>query len=147
MAPDLSPRARLILDEVERDALTRRATIRGTAIAAPAPAPASAPDDGYARLVELADELVAQADRARHWLERLDAALAVAGDAGQPTGLGEIPDRARLAAVELAVAGLTRAEVRRAMIAEHGLARPDALLDAVFGAQAPGDARMPLRAP
>jgi hypothetical protein len=147
MAPDLSPRARLILDEVERDALTRRAAIRGTAIAAPAPAPASAPDDGYARLVELADELVAQADRARHWLERLDAALAVAGDAGQPTGLGEIPDRARLAAVELAVAGLTRAEVRRAMIAEHGLARPDALLDAVFGAQAPGDARMPLRAP
>jgi hypothetical protein len=147
VAPDLSPRARLILDEVERDALTRRAAIRGTAIAAPAPAPASAPDDGYARLVELADELVAQADRARHWLERLDAALAVAGDAGQPTGLGEIPDRARLAAVELAVAGLTRAEVRRAMIAEHGLARPDALLDAVFGAQAPGDARMPLRAP
>jgi hypothetical protein len=147
MAPDLSPRARLILDEVERDALTRRAAIRGTAIAAPAPAPASVADDGYARLVELADELVAQADRARHWLERLDAALAVAGDAGQPTGLGEIPDRARLAAVELAVAGLTRAEVRRAMIAEHGLARPDALLDAVFGAQAPGDARMPLRAP
>jgi hypothetical protein len=147
MAPDLSPRARLILDEVERDALTRRATIRGTALAAPAPAPASAPDDGYARLVELADELVAQADRARHWLERLDAALAVAGDAGQPTGLGEIPDRARLAAVELAVAGLTRAEVRRALVAEHGLARPDALLDAVFGAQAPGDARMPLRAP
>jgi hypothetical protein len=146
MAPDLSPRARLILDEVERDALTRRAAIRGTAIAAPAPAPASAPDDGYARLVELADELVAQADRARHWLERLDAALAVAGDAGQPTGLGEIPDRARLAAVELAVAGLTRAEVRRALVAEHGLARPDALLDAVFGAQAPGDARMPLRA-
>jgi hypothetical protein len=147
MAPDLSPRARMILDEVERDALTRRAAIRGTAIAAPAPAPASAPDDGYARLVELADELVAQADRARHWLERLDAALAVAGDAGQPTGLGEIPDRARLAAVELAVAGLTRAEVRRALVAEHGLARPDALLDAVFGAQAPGDARMPLRAP
>jgi hypothetical protein len=147
MAPDLSPRARLILDEVERDALTRRAAIRGTAIAAPAPAPASAPDDGYARLVELADELVAQADRARHWLERLDAALAVAGDAGQPTDLGEIPDRARLAAVELAVAGLTRAEVRRALVAEHGLARPDALLDAVFGAQAPGDARMPLRAP
>jgi hypothetical protein len=147
MAPDLSPRARLILDEVERDALTRRAAIRGTAIAAPAPAPASAPDDGYARLVELADELVAQADRARHWLERLDAALAVAGDAGQPTGLGEIPDPARLAAVELAVAGLTRAEVRRALVAEHGLARPDALLDAVFGAQAPGDARMPLRAP
>jgi hypothetical protein len=147
MAPDLSPRARLILDEVERDALTRRAAIRGTALAAPAPAPASAPDDGYARLVELADELVAQADRARHWLERLDAALAVAGDAGQPTGLGEIPDRARLAAVELAVAGLTRAEVRRALVAEHGLARPDALLDAVFGAQAPGDARMPLRAP
>jgi hypothetical protein len=147
MAPDLSPRARLILDEVERDALTRRAAIRGTAIAAPAPAPASAPDDGYAHLVELADELVAQADRARHWLERLDAALAVAGDAGQPTGLGEIPDRARLAAVELAVAGLTRAEVRRALVAEHGLARPDALLDAVFGAQAPGDARMPLRAP
>ena len=146
MAPDLSPRARLILDEVERDALTRRAAIRGTALAAPAPAPASAPDDGYARLVELADELVAQADRARHWLERLDAALAVAGDAGQPTGLGEIPDRARLAAVELAVAGLTRAEVRRALVAEHGLARPDALLDAVFGAQAPGDARMPLRA-
>jgi hypothetical protein len=147
MAPDLSPRARLILDEVERDALTRRAAIRGTAIAAPAPAPASAPDDGYARLVELADELVAQADRARHWLERLDAALAVAGDAGQPTGLGEIPDRARLAAVELAVAGLTRAEVRRTLIAEHGLARPDALLDAVFGAQAPSDARMPLRGP
>jgi hypothetical protein len=147
MAPDLSPRARMILDEVERDALTRRAALRGTAIAPPPHAPASAPDDGYARLVDLADELVAQAERARHWLERLDAALAVAGDAGQPTGLGEIPDRARLAAVELAVAGLTRAEVRRALVAEHGLARPDALLDAVFGAQAPGDARMPLRAP
>jgi hypothetical protein len=43
------------------------------------------------------------------------------------------PEEARLAAVELAVAGLTRARVGERLVAQHGVRDPEALLDEVFG--------------
>ncbi|MEA2340149.1 MAG: hypothetical protein QOG11_226 [Solirubrobacteraceae bacterium] len=145
MAPELSPRARQILDEVERDVLARRAALRPGA--APPPAVPETPDL-HAELLVLADELIAQAERAWRWLERLDAALALPppepGAPGRRPGPAPValPERARLAAVELAVAGLSRAEVGGRLVSEHAVADPAPLLDAVFGPHSPPGARM-----
>ena len=130
MAPELSLRARQILDEVERDALARRAVLRPEATPQ---APGALPDL-HAELIGLADELVAQAERAWRWLERLDAALALpappAAPGASPTHFG---DRARLTAVELAVAGHDRRAIREHLRAQFGDGDPDPLLDVIFG--------------
>jgi hypothetical protein len=144
MTPQLSPRARQILDDVERDVLARRAALRPGA--APPLAPAPAPDLD-AQLLVLADELIAQAERAWRWLERLDAALALPppepGPGRRPGAAPPaLPERARLAAVELAVAGLSRAEVGGRLVSEHAVPDPAPLLDAVFGPHSPPGARM-----
>jgi hypothetical protein len=144
MTPQLSPRARQILDEVERDVLARRAALRPAA--APPLAPPPAPHL-HAQLLVLADELIAQAERAWRWLERLDAALALpAPEPGPGRRPGAtppaLPERARLAAVELAVAGLSRVEVGGRLVSEHAVADPAPLLDAVFGPHSPPGARM-----
>ncbi len=52
-------------------------------------------------------------------------------------------DGARLVAIEMAVAGFTRSEVRDRLTREYGLADPLEILDDVFGAGSDGDSRMP----
>ena len=47
-----------------------------------------------------------------------------------------------LAALELGVAGVPRAEVAERLRDEHGIAQPEPLLDAVFGAGSPPRARL-----
>lgn len=144
MAPELSPRARQILEEVERDAQTAR---RAPGDADPAPAPVP---DRHAELVALADELVRQAERVRDWFQRLEAAVEapghLRGDAasGASASTAWFGDRARLAAVELAVAGYARTAIRERLVADYGLGEPDGLLDAIFGDDRTADARMPL---
>lgn len=91
MVDELSPRARMILAAVEREAEARR---RRLADGMPEPP---------ARLT-------------------VDGAL--------------------LAALELGVAGLVRDEVAHRLRADHGLAAPDRLLDAVFGPGSPPRARL-----
>ena len=64
---------------------------------------------------------------------------------GAPSPLATDPLRADatlLTAVELGVAGLTRAEVEQRMRDDHGVEDPARMLDAVFGPGTGNDARL-----
>jgi hypothetical protein len=84
------------------------------------------------RLLALADAAVERADEARRAIEELLAEIAVAR--GAPDGpIGTRLDAARLAAIELAVAGRSRDEVARHVRSTYGVADVEPLLDDVFG--------------
>lgn len=74
---------------------------------------------------------------------------APAGVAGAPLtepaagGPSPISDGARLVAIEMAVAGFTRNEVRERLAREYAITEMSAMLDEVFGEGSAGDSRMP----
>ncbi len=61
-----------------------------------------------------------------------------------PTAPVEVDDSARLVALEMAAAGLTRDEVGERLQALYGVADPETLLDVIFGAGTPGSSRVDL---
>jgi len=94
------------------------------------------------RVRELAEDALARADAARAGLdglleavERLRAALAGPADDVAPAPRTTV-DTARLAAIEMAVAGHGRAEVARHLHESYGGPDVELVLDDVFGAQA-----------
>jgi hypothetical protein len=94
------------------------------------------PDVTRARhVLALAEAAVAQARAAREAADELLAAVAAAGEPapGAPAPVEAGLDAARLAAIEMAVAGRSREEVGRHVRAAHEVADVEALLDDVFG--------------
>ena len=98
------------------------------------------------QLAEVTDDLLEQAaEIRRQWAKLGEAARAEEGDTADgaaesdPSG-GDAPSSAagtasaRLAAVDMAQDGATRAEVESFLRDEHGLEDPAAILDEVFGA-------------
>jgi hypothetical protein len=86
------------------------------------------------RVHDLAGEAIAQADALRQTVERLLGEVASAArppDVAPPDGS---LDAARLAAIEMAVAGRSRDEVESHLRATYAVEDLDALLDDVFGA-------------
>ncbi|HEY4279837.1 MAG TPA: hypothetical protein VGM91_16545 [Conexibacter sp.] len=76
-----------------------------------------------------------------------DAAPDAAASAGprfatEPVGPADVPNAARLVAIEMAVGGAARADVEEHLRARFGVAAPAALLDDVFGAESHASSRL-----
>lgn len=119
---------------------------------APPVSPATPARPDPADVLALADAVAAQVRAVKERLETLtglvDEALRLAGTRSQaapppppaPPGPEPPTPEQRMAAVEMAVMGLTRAQSSERLRGEHGLADPGALLDDVFGEGAADDA-------
>lgn len=153
MSDELSPRARAILDAAERLAGGQPAPP-----ASPAPARAALPDAppaSAAQLAALAEQVRLTVETVRIRLDELTARVdALAAQQAAPAGapLAPLPrpprpadpdDAPRLLAVELAVAGATRADVDARLRERFGVSSTAELLDEVFGVGSSPSARLP----
>jgi hypothetical protein len=86
------------------------------------------------RVNELAGEAIGQAEALQRTMERLLSEIATPPPAAEAGSRDGSLDAARLAAIEMAVAGRTRSEVEEHLRATYALEDLDALLDDVFGA-------------
>jgi hypothetical protein len=150
VSEELSARARAILDAAER--------LAGGEPALPAPPPptppaaADSPPATAAQLAALAEQLRVVVETVRELSERVDA-LAAQGagptPAPPPAPAPAAPaapaheDAPRLLAVELAVAGATRADVDARLRERFGVSSTAELLDEVFGVGSSPSARLP----
>jgi hypothetical protein len=153
---ELSPRARAILEAAER-------MVSGGAPIAPPPAPPSAPaaapaPASAAQLAALAESVRVALESVRGRLDELSArvdalALQLQQQPPAPRVVEPPPpprpptpdpeDAPRLLAVELAVAGATRADVDAALRTRFGVSSTAELLDQVFGVGSSPGAHLP----
>jgi hypothetical protein len=103
--------------------------------------------EAIAQRTELArrrlDELARTLEDATDAIERRQRATAPAARTPAAAPGGGLAER--VSAVELAVAGLSRAEVAARLRAERGVADPEPALDDVFGPGTPPETRLPRR--
>jgi hypothetical protein len=149
VSDELSPRARAILDAAERLAGGQPAP---PAAPAPASAPASdAPSATAAQLAALAEQVRLTVETVRTRMDELTARVdALAAQLGAPAApqppsppTPGADDAPRLLAVELAVAGATRADVDARLRERFGVSSTAELLDEVFGVGSAPSARLP----
>jgi hypothetical protein len=86
------------------------------------------------RVNELAGEAIGQAEALQRTMERLLGEIATPPRPADPGASDGSLDAARLAAIEMAVAGRSRSEVEEHLRATYAVDDLDALLDDVFGA-------------
>lgn len=164
MSDELSPRARAILEAAERLASGRRPPPAPPEVRLAAPAEQPAPPE--AQLAALAEQVRVTVETVRARVDeltaRIDALTAqlVAQSAAPPPlppparpvpeplppPLPPTPDpddAPRLLAVELAVAGATRADVDARLRERFGVSSTALLLDEVFGVGSSPGARLP----
>jgi hypothetical protein len=147
VSDELSPRARAILDAAERLAGGQPSP---PAAPAPAPPPASdSPPATAAQLAALAEQVRLTIETVRTRMDELTARVdALAAQLATPPAPSPPPtpgadDAPRLLAVELAVAGATRADVDARLRERFGVSSTAELLDEVFGVGSAPSARLP----
>jgi hypothetical protein len=159
--PNPSPRAQAILRAIEGEAQARRRRLDSSSSTAGATAllPDATLGDSVDRLTRLVDEVVAQTENIRGRVQQIEASLdALSGvlaeshaptqqmAAAAPVLIAEQPSgQARLTAIEMAVSGNSRGEVKTHLTRELGVSDPAPILADVFGADAADSVRMPWR--